>query len=242
MNLVVPMASPRESSRGTRGLPLYLHLFHGTTLLEYTIALVRRLTSDQDTVIFVMDAADAADFHMRQMVEVGLPRAIVVTTRSETQGALCTVLLAIDHLKQDEPILIVGANALYRGLSATLSDALSRTDADAVTWVFKSVNPSLSFVRSAPDGLVLESSEKNPISDLANSGIFLFRSALDFLEASFAVLRKEWHTKGIYFVAPVLNEIILRGGSVYAMRMTSRPPIFFSGNELSPSFRPEPHR
>jgi dTDP-glucose pyrophosphorylase len=240
MNLVIPMASPRESSRATGGLPLYLHSFHGTTLLEYTIALVRRLISAEDRVIFVMDEADADEFRMRRVVDVSLPGASVVTTKAPTQGALCTVLLTVDHLLPEEPLLIVGANALHRGLPATLASALADNEAEAMTWVFRSVNPRLSFVRMTDDGRVLEASEKHPISDVATTGIFLFRSARRFLDAAFAVIKKEWHTKGHYFVAPVLNELIFRGDVVRATSVSSRPPIFFSGDERAPSFRQEP--
>jgi len=231
MNLVVPMASPRESSRATGGLPLYLHSFHGTTLLEYTIALVRRLTTETDRVVFVMDRTDCDEYRMRQMVEVSLPGATVVAAPAPTQGALCTVLLAVDHLEGDQPLLIVGANAIHRGLPASLADAIADDHTDAVTWVFRSVNPRLSFVRTTDDGRVLEASEKDPISDVATSGVFLFRRARTFLDAAFAVIRNEWHTKGSYFVAPVLNELIVRGSIVRAASMTSRPPIFFHGDE-----------
>jgi dTDP-glucose pyrophosphorylase len=239
MNLVIPMASPRESSRATGGLPLYLHSFHGTTLLEYTIALARRLTSDGDRVVFVMDGADAEEFRMRQMVEISLPGASIVTTMAPTQGALCTVLLAVDHLAVEEPLLIVGANALHRGLPSTLANALADGRAVAMTWVFRSVNPRFSFVRTTDDGRVLEASEKDPISNVATTGIFLFRTAREFLDAAFAVIKKEWHTKGNYFVAPVLNELIVRGEVVRATSTTSRPPIFFHGDEHSPAMRQE---
>ena len=240
MNVVVPMASPRESSRATGGLPLYLHSFHGTTLLEYTIALVRRLTSKRDRIVFVMDGGDCEEFRMRRMTEVSLPGATVVKTQAPTQGALCTVLLAIDHLDGDQPLLIIGANAIRRGLPATLADALADERTDAVTWVFRSVNPRISFVRTTDDGRVLEASEKDPISDVATSGVFLFRRAHEFVDAACAVIRKEWHTRGSYFVAPVLNELIIRGGTVRAASMTSRPPIFFHGDERAPALRQEP--
>lgn len=239
MNLLIPMAAARESSRATGSLPLYLHSFHGTTLLEYTIALARRLGSRADRIVFVMDGHDCDGFRMRQMVEVSLPGATVVTTQAPTQGALCTVLLAIDHLDPDQPMLIIGANAIHRGLPASLADVVSDNRTDAVTWTFRSVNPRLSFVRTDPGGRVLEVSEKDPISDIATSGVFLFRSTRAFLDAAFAVIRNEWHVKGSYYVAPVLNELIVRGAMVRAASMESRPPIFFHGDEHAPAFRPE---
>lgn len=239
MNLVIPMASPRESSRAMGGLPLYLRSFHGTTLLEFTIALATRLTTERDRVVFVMDGEDAAAFPMRRMVELALPAARVATAPGPTQGALCTILLAIDHLALDEPLLVVGANALHRGLSASLAHALDDGGADAMTWTIRSVNPRLSFVRVADDGRVLEASEKNPISNIATTGVFLFRTARLFVDAAFSVIKNEWHTKGSYFVAPVLNELIVRGGVVRATSLTTKPPIFFDDNELAPSARPE---
>lgn len=239
MNLVVPMAAARESSNAMGGLPLYLHSFHGTTLLEYTIALARRLTAESDRIVFVMDDRDCEEFRMRKMVEISIPSATVVTTPTPTQGALCTVLLAIDYLDLDQPLLVIGANAIHRGLPASLADAISDDRTEAATWTFRSINPRLSFVRTAQDGQVLEVSEKDPISDVASSGVFLFRSTRGFLDAASAVIRNEWHVDGSYFVAPVLNEIIVRGGIVRAVSMVSRPPIFFHGGEHAPAFRPD---
>lgn len=241
MNVVVPMAAPKESSRATGGLPLYLHSFHGTTLLEYTIALVRRLTSERDRVAFVMDGGDCSEFRMRQMVEISLSGASVVATPGPTQGALCSVLLTIDHLERDAPLLIIGANAIHRGLPTSLADAIGDDRTDAATWVFRSVNPRLSFVRMTDGGQILEVSEKDPISDIATSGVFLFRRTVDFLDAAFWVIRNEWHTKGDYFVAPVLNALMIRGGTVRAVPMMSRPPIFFHGDERIPALRQDPY-
>lgn len=239
MILVVPMASPQESSRATGGLPLYLHSFHGTTLFEYTIALLRRLSEAGDRVVFVMDGPDSEKFRMRRMAEIALPNASVVTTNAPTAGALCTVLLTVDQLAQNDSLLIIGANAIHRGLPATLRHVANDCDPDAVTWTFRSINPRFSFVRTTSDGRVLEASEKDPISDIATSGVFYFRSSAAFLDAAFAVLRNEWHTKGRYYVAPVLNETIVRGGHVRAISMTSRPPIFFHQEELAPRLRQE---
>jgi hypothetical protein len=98
-------------------------------------------------------------------------------------------------------------------------------------WTFQSVNPALSFVRIDSEERVLEASEKQPISDVANAGVYLFRDTGRFIDAAFSTIRKDWHVDGIYYVAPVLNEIILSGGVVTARKLTSNPPLFFSGKE-----------
>src|SRR5262249_23381586 len=64
--------------------------------------------------------------------------------------------------------------------------------------------------RTGEDGLVVEAAEKRPISTFATAGTYYFARGGDFVEATMAMIRKEAHVQGRYFVCPAYNELVLR--------------------------------
>jgi hypothetical protein len=56
--------------------------------------------------------------------------------------------------------------------------------------------------------------EKRPISKQATAGLYYFRRADEFIQASERMILKGLTTSGQFFVCPVYNELILAGKNV----------------------------
>src|SRR5690606_6535855 len=114
--------------------------------------------------IFVVRKEDDLRFHMREVLYLLDPDAVMIRADGPTAGAACTALLAIEHIDNDEELLIANADQI---LDFDIESVISRfreRGLDAGTVVFDSVHPRWSFVLTDADGMVIEASEKRPIS------------------------------------------------------------------------------
>ena len=67
-----------------------------------------------------------------------------------------------------------------------------------------SMNPKWSFARINEEGLVIEVAEKNPISDLATIGIYLFARGKDFVISALDMIVANDRVNGEFYM-PVYN-------------------------------------
>ena len=152
---------------------------------------------------------DDLRFHLRDVLRLLDPDAVVIRAEGPTAGAACTALLAIEHVENDAELLIANADQILAFDIAAVLDRFRTRKLDAGTVVFDSVHPRWSFVKTDAEGLVVEAAEKRPISRNATAGVYWFRHGRFFVEAAQAMIRKDAHVNSGFFVCPSLNELVL---------------------------------
>ncbi|MBL8861160.1 MAG: glycosyltransferase family 2 protein [Planctomycetes bacterium] len=209
MTVIIPMAGSDQAFQ-QHGFPFAKPLIEidGRPLVEHAWECLRSLDLDQH--VFVVRKEDDLRFHLGDMLRLLDPAARVVRADGPTAGAACTALLAIEHIRPEQELVIANGDQVFRlDLRRALDDFRSR-GLDAGTIVFDSVHPRWSFVRLGPDGLVVEAAEKRPVSRNATAGFYYFKQGADFLEAAQSMIRKGASVNGAFFVCPTFNELILR--------------------------------
>lgn len=213
MKILIPLAgdTPLEDEQ-----PVPLVEVFNKTILEYVLG---NLAFGQDAqFVFVVRKKDCQKHHLDAILEILQPGSSIVRLEGSTRGQLCSCLTGIEHLDDDQPLLIVNGNQfLYEDIATIVRgfDADPTVDGGIVT--FPNVHPRWSYVRVGDDGrTVLETSEKRPISRQACAGIFWFRRGRDFVESAKRVIRKRNAVGGLYYVSSTFNEMILDG-----MRITA---------------------
>ena len=91
--------------------------------------------------------------------------------------------------------------------------------ADAGILTFHSLHPSYSYVRIDPEGFVVESAEKRPISRNANAGFYWFARAADFFDAIQDMIVKDAHVQSRFYICPALNQMILKQKKIAALEL-----------------------
>ncbi|WP_349367891.1 glycosyltransferase family 2 protein [Salinarimonas sp.] len=208
MKIVIPMAGSDELFR-KHGFPFAKPLIEidGRPLVEHAFERLR--AADGARAIFVIRKEDDLRFHLREVLELLEPDAVVIRADGETAGAACSALLAIEHIGLDEELVVANADQILAfDLGEALADFRSR-GLDAGTVVFDSVHPRWSYVKTDESGLVIEAAEKRPVSRDATAGVYWFAKGRDFVEAVQAMIRKDASVRGGYFVCPCFNEMIL---------------------------------
>jgi len=152
----------------------------------------------------------------------------IVKLSARTAGALCSCLMAIEHISPDEPLLIANYDQVIAG---ELDDLISRFqgfEADAGVLTFDATHPRWSYVKTS-GSQVVEAAEKRVISRQAIAGLYWFSKGSDFITAALDTIRVDDSLDEQFFVAPVLNQLILAGKRVVAipMRESSKMHSFF---------------
>jgi NDP-sugar pyrophosphorylase family protein len=211
MNIVIPMAG--LGSRFTEAgytVPKPLLRAHGKTLLEWS---VDSLPLDIATRLVFVGLEEHRDCFgiedvIRSLYHTFDPvfHWLTKTTRGQAE----TVVAATPLLDQSAALLIFNIDTAFR--SPGLGDRLRKSNDDGVLGAFHSSEPRFSYARTGPDGYVTEVREKVAISDNALTGLYHFKSTKDFLEVANATIAADVRECGEFYVAPLYNQLIARGG------------------------------
>lgn len=131
-----------------------------------------------------------------------------------TQGALCSVLNAVDLINNDQELVIANADQVIDVDINEFIKSARKSKADGVIMTFNSHHPRWSYARVDKTGIVLEVAEKKVISDQATVGIYYFRKGSDFVKASFSMIEKNVRFNNDFYVCPVFNEMLLGGKEI----------------------------
>lgn len=138
-----------------------------------------------------------------------------------TDGAACTVLAAHKFINNDTPLIIANSDQIVDiNITDYVCDCFNR-GLDGSILIFQDSDPKWSFVRTDKNNLAIEVQEKVPISNNATVGIYLYSMGKYFIDGVMDMIARADKTRNEYYVCPVYNHIIKRGGKigVYEMDM-----------------------
>lgn len=215
MRYLVPIAAPEDLfPRKDFHFPKPQIEIDGQPMISRVIDNLSR--NDPDArFIFVVRAQDCRQFSLDDTLALSTPgRCVIVQQEAPAAGAACSALMAIDHIEDDEPLVIANGDQLFDyDLGLALRDFEARVlDAGVVT--FPSVHPRWSYVRLDEEGAVTEAAEKRVISRNAVAGLYYFRRGADFVRWAKASILSDRSVDEKFFIAPTLNEAILEGRKV----------------------------
>ena len=163
--------------------------------------------------IFVVSSADCRKFHLDSTLNIITDhKCKIVRLDNDTKGAACSALMAINHIDNQDPLVIVNPDQLFDDCISALLEQFRDADAGVVT--FESVHPRWSYVKIDQHGLVVETAEKRPISRNAIAGLYYFRHGTNFVNAAMSMIRKDSNVNGRFYIAPCLNELVLKGKKI----------------------------
>lgn len=173
------------------------------------------LVEDKDIVFIALREHDN-DHEMGNVLrDIYGDRINIIYLDKVTRGAAETALMAKEYINSDEPVIISDSDHFLDG-KALFDEITKNPGIDGLIPVFKveDGNPKWSFSRLGKDGYVDLVAEKQPISIWANIGAYYFGSGKKFVEAAEEMISGNELTNGEFYLAPVYNKIIQKGGKV----------------------------
>ena len=184
--------------------------------------------------IFIVNAEDcqkySLDSVLRLISETG---SVIIELEKETKGAVCSALMAIEHINNDDALLISNSDQI---LDYDLDPIISRflkQNLDAGTVCFDSVHPKWSYVRLDEDDYVIETAEKRPISRAAIAGLYFYKHGSEFVSSAMRTIEKNAIIGGQYYISSTFNELILDSKKIgYQNIPTSSYHHFYSAHRI----------
>lgn len=215
MNILI-LAAGEPNSDGD-GYPIWLSEVDDQLLLERQVRALSLV--DSPRLVFAFRREDVESFHLGEITQQIAPRSTIVELKRDTAGAACTALMSLGLINLDEEIVVASATDHIDADYAAIVAEFKAQGADAGIVTFESLHPRYSFVRVDDSGQVLEAAEKRPISRVANAGLYWYARASDFFDSLKAMIIKDAHVNGRFYISPSLNELVLRQKKVLAYRL-----------------------
>ena len=217
LNVLIPLAGLDDKLEdGEHLLPKCLQEVNGKTIIERVVENISNLDMSLN-FIFILNIDHCETHFLHKSIQMLFSKYSkcgveyeILKISNQTRGALCSSLMAIDRIPENEKLIICNGDQIFLNRFSEYLDQLFQPDLGAGCLTHKSVHPRWSYVRHQK-GTVLEVSEKNPISDDAICGIYYFARSGTFLDSAKNYILKYYNSNENYYISNVFNEIILAG-------------------------------
>ena len=209
--ILIPMAGngSRFAAAGYT-LPKPLIDVNGKPMIERVINCFNNVDADY---IFIVQQYHIDNYDIDKKLNLIKPNSIIISTGAGvTEGAACTVLLATEFINNDRPLIVVNSDNLIEW--RVNLDEFLKSNSDGLILTHYATEPIWSFVKVDNNGYVTEVAEKNPISSLATSGVYIWKQGKNFINAASQMIKKNIRTNNEFYVAPVFNENVLLGHNI----------------------------
>ena len=184
LKIIIPLAGTSELFiEAGFHYPKPLIELSGKTMIEWVIQNPSKIAR-QHQFIFILKEEDVVKHHLDNALKLVSPGCEIVKLGKGTKGGLCSTLMAIDKIDQNDSLLILNGDQII-DIDFNKVDAFwqkEKVRAGIVT--FTSVHPRWSYAR-IENGEVVQTAEKNPISSHSIAGYYYFEKAEEFFEASY---------------------------------------------------------
>jgi len=171
---------------------------------------------------FIVQKAHYEKYSLKNTLDLIAPKCNVVVTEGLTQGAACTVLLAKEHINNDDPLILANSDQFVDWDSNEFMWSMLADNVDGGILVFESTHPKWSFAKVDENNYVVEVAEKKPISNLATVGIYFWRKGSDFVKYAEKMIEKNIRVNNEFYVCPVFNQAIDDGKKIKVFKIKSK--------------------
>ncbi len=219
INILIPLSGKNTFRINKKNeFPRILNEIDGKLLIERAAKPFIGLNFEKKITVAVPQA-EAEKYQLNKVIQLLGNDIQTCAINGDTQGAVCSALLAIESLDLDSPLVISSFEQVFDFELTEIINDFVKSDVDAGVLTFEAIHPKWSFVKVDTNGNVIQAAEKMPISNQAIAGFYYFKSANLFVESAKKMIRKDVKTNGSFFISPTLNEIILNEGIVKAIEI-----------------------
>lgn len=163
---------------------------------------------------FLVQKEHLEKYNIEHMLKLIKPNCVIVPVDGLTQGSPCTVLLAKDYINNDNPLFLANCDQYMEWNSNEAMYSFMNDDIDGGLLVFNAISPKWSFCKLNDSGFVSRVAEKDPISDIANTGCYYWKRGSDFVKYAEQMIDKDIRFNNEFYTAPVYNEAIEDGKKI----------------------------
>ncbi|AIL47099.1 glycosyltransferase family 2 protein [Elizabethkingia anophelis] len=213
LKILIPLAGSSELfEKAGYNYPKPLIEIKGKPMIQWVVESVNNIPTPFQ-FIFIIKESDVHKYHLDNTLKLLAPDSQIVKLKNETNGGLCSVLMAADLISENDSILILNSDQIINTNLEEVNHFWKSMDSDAGVITIQSVHPRWSYILK--DGNeVIQTAEKNPISRDAIAGYYYFRSAELFFDYAYRTILNDTSVNGLFYISSVINEFILNNKKV----------------------------
>lgn len=218
INVVIPMAGAgsRFAQVGYT-FPKPLIDVNGKPMIQVVVDNLN-LSKDNAHFVYIVQKSHFTQYNLHYFLNLITPNCTIIPIEHVTEGAACSVLLAKEHINNDEHLLIVNSDQFLEWDSNGFMYAMDNPEIDAGISTFDNTHPKWSYAKlDDTTGYVCEVAEKKPISQHATTGIYYWKHGSDFVKYAEQMISKNIRVNNEFYVCPVFNEAILDNKKIKIM-------------------------
>jgi len=205
MNIIVPLAGEGRSFKNAGyTFPKPLVEIRGKPMIQLAVENL----NTEGKFIFLVKEEHHTRYNLNYLLNLIAPNCKIIIVNQPTRGAAETVLLAKEHIDNDNPLVIANCDQFIEWNSNEFFYSMAADECDGGIVTFKSNHPKWSYAKIGKEGFVEEVAEKKPISDTATVGIYYYKKGSDFVKYAKQMIDKNINLNGEFYVCPVYNEMI----------------------------------
>lgn len=206
--VVIPMAGAGSRfAQAGYTFPKPLIDVHGKPMIH---AVVDNLGLTADYT-FIVQKEHRAQYGLDALLKQIAPGCLILDVDGITDGAADTVTRAYNILDKTRPVLVANSDQIMDWDPARF--AWSTEDRDGMVVVHESTHPKWSYV-SVNGSQVTRVVEKEPISNIATTGVYWWRTAELMQDSINTMMRVNDRTNGEFYFAPSYNYAIKDGRDI----------------------------
>ena len=212
LNVVIPMAgagSRFEIAGYTFPKPLID--INGKPMIQVVI---ESMNIDAN-FIYIVQAKHREKYNLDTLLNLITPNCKIVEVDRLTEGAACTVLLAKEHINNENQLIITNSDQFIEWNSTDFMYQMNEKKFDGGIVCFESTHPKWSFAKIDENNIITQVAEKNPISNQATAGIYYWKQGSDFVKYTEQMIGKNIRVNNEFYTCPVYNEAIQDGKIIY---------------------------
>jgi len=200
------------------GKPLIVHVIEN---------LNRRLKAGK--CIFVIPSEMEREFSLASILRLNTHSEVrIIERHGKTAGGLCSALMAIDHLDENEPLIIMNMDEIISWDLQSIVDCFVAAEVDAGIVTFYSTHPRWCYAKLSENKTVEALCEKRVVSNDALAGFYFFRNKEIFVRAASQAMLDGDSLDGLFYISAAINQILLADRPVanYTIAESSYASLF----------------
>ena len=207
-NVVIPMAG--EGSRFSKAgytFPKPLIDVHGKPMIQVVVENLG-INPEKSKFIFIVRTEHLEKYNLPHLLNLIAPNCTIIQTDGLTEGAACSILLAKEHINNEEHLVLANSDQFMEWDSNVFMYSMTADDIDGGIVTFENSHPKWSYAKLDENGFVNEVAEKKPISNNATTGIYYWKHGSDFVKYAEQMIQKNIRVNNEFYTCPVFNEAI----------------------------------
>lgn len=203
MQILIPMggAGSRFTAAGYDDPKPFIK-FHGKTMIENVVDNLGL----ENSYILVTQEQHYNDYrHIFDNIAKHVKDLKVCKLQGMTRGAAESCLMAESLLDPSLPLMIANCDQMMEWDQTKFKAWFFDSGLDGVMMTFDSQSPKNSYAEIDENGLVIRTAEKQVISKHATNGIYVWKTANDFIIAAKEMIDQDIRENNEFYVCPVYN-------------------------------------